>query len=215
MWLFVFLFVVFLVCVAMLWNEGMWSNAVTLINVTLACLVALNHFEPLAVLLDYYLPTYTYLWDFLSAWLLFALIYSLLRGVTDFISRYRVRFKMPVEHAGRIIFAACVGWMMVGFTTLTLHTAPLGPHSFGGSFQKTADSGNFLGMAPDRGWLAFVQKSSRGALSRSDDAVRSPYEEDQGRRVFDPQGEFIFKYHARRKAFADQPMFRVRRDESS
>jgi len=206
---------VFFVCVAMLWNEGMWSNALALVNVVLAGLVATNYFEPAAEAMDRQMPSYTYLWGFLMLWGLFAATYLVLRTVTDLISRQRVRFKMPVEHTGRVLFAVWVGWIMVGFTTMSLHVAPLGPESFGGEFQRKPEgkkSNNFLGMAPDRQWLAFVQKCSRGALCRSDDRASSPHAEDQGMRVFDPKSDFIMKYHTRRANFAKEPEYRVRRD---
>jgi hypothetical protein len=203
----IFLLSIFLICVAMLWNEGMWSNAITLVNVTLACLIAVNYFEPLAAMLDRVQPDYTYLWDFLMLWALFALTYGLLRLVTDFISRHRVRFKMPVEHAGRVIFAVWVAWSMVGFTAMSLHLAPLGPHPFRGAFQRTPTSGNFLGMAPDRQWLALTQKVSHGALSRGDKkGDRAGYhplsaDVEANTRTFDPQSDFVIRYYNRRANF--------------
>ncbi len=222
-----FLLAIFIGCVAMLWNEGMWSNAITLVNVTLAGLIATNYFEPLAARLDRMSPQYTYLWDFFMLWGVFALVYGVMRAVTDSISRHRVRFKMPVEHTGRVIFAIWAAWIMVGLTTMSLHLAPLGPNHFGGAFAKKPTSGNFLGMAPDRQWMAFVQKSSRGALSRSHrqgaQAGYHPHPDDQqkGRRVFDPQGDLVVKYRHRRAAFdtgrkeneaTGMMMLRVKRD---
>lgn len=202
-----FLFAVFIICVAMLWNEGLWSNAITLVNITLAVLIAMNYFEPVAAFLDSMVPDYTYLWDFLAIWGLFALSMGILRMVTDLISRHRVRFKMPVEHTGRVILALWVGWIMVGFTIITLHLAPLNAHSFSGGFQKTPTSGNFFGLAPDRQLLAFVQKSSRGALSRGYSGAKvdgyHPLQEDvESRcRVFDPQSDLVIKYRNRRDFF--------------
>jgi hypothetical protein len=222
-----FLLGIFVGCVAMLWNEGMWSNAITLVNVTFAALIATNYFEPLAARLDKASPEYTYLWDFLMLWGVFALVYGVMRAVTDTISRYRVRFKMPVEHTGRVLFAVWAAWIMVGFTTMSLHLAPLSANPFGGSFAKRPTSGNFLGMAPDRQWLAFVQKSSRGVLSRSHRQGEfpgyHPHPDDleKGRRVFDPQGDLVVKYRNRRANFDEgrkkseatgMMMLRVRRD---
>ncbi len=223
--LLVFLFGVFIICVAMLWNEGMWSNAITVVNVTLAGLIATNFFEPLARMLDGVQPDYTYLWDYLMLWGLFAVSIGLLRAFTDTISRQRVRFKMPVEHAGRVVFAVWAAWIIVGFTAMSLHVAPLGPRPFRGAFAKTPKSSCFP-MAPDRQWLAFVQKCSRGSLSRNHtvDAQpgyqRLPADEEKGCRVFDPQSDFVVKYRNRRDFFdkgriasgATSPMMlRVRR----
>lgn len=224
--LFFFLFGVFIICVAMLWNEGMWSNAITVVNVTLAGLIATNFFEPLARKLDGVQPDYTYLWDYLMLWGLFALSIGLLRAFTDTISRQRVRFKMPVEHTGRVIFSVWAAWVMVGFTAMSLHLAPLGPQPFRGAFAIKPKSSCFLGMAPDRQWLAFVQKCSRGSLSRSHTQgdlkgyQRLAADKKKGCRVFDPQADFIVKYRNRRDYFdkgriasgATSPMMlRVRR----
>ena len=42
------LVLIFLACLGFLYPEGMWSNAIRLINVILAALLAINYFEPLA-----------------------------------------------------------------------------------------------------------------------------------------------------------------------
>ena len=180
------LFVVFFVCLAMMWNEGMWSNALTVVNVTFAAMVATNYYEPLADWLDGQLPSYTYIMDYLSLWALFAIAFSILRYVTDSLSQYRVRFRMPIEHTGRVLFAAWTGWVIVCFSCFALHTAPLARSPFRGSFQSQPQDNNFLGFAPDRMWLAFMQSRSEGALSRTEP------------RVFDPRSDFIYKYGARR-----------------
>ena len=62
----ILMLVILFACVAMCYAEGMWSNAVRLINVVTAALLAMNFFEPVARWLDGWQPSYTYLWDFLS-----------------------------------------------------------------------------------------------------------------------------------------------------
>lgn len=183
----IFLVVIFLVCIAMMWNEGMWTNALTLVNTTFAALLATNYFEPLADWLEGQLSSYTYLVDFISLWLVFVVSYGVLRYVTDSLSRHRMRFKMPMEHIGRVLFAAWTAWTIICFVTFTLHTAPLARSPFRGSFASEPRANSLLGMAPDRMWLGFVQSRSEGALSWPEP------------RVFDAKGEFIFKYGARRE----------------
>lgn len=178
--------VAFFVCVAMMWNEGMWSNALTVINVMFAAMVATNWYEPLADMLEGQMASYTYLVDYLSLWIIFAVTFSILRYITDNISKTRIRYKMPLEQTGRILFAAWTGWLITCFACFSLHTAPLARTPFRGSFQSEPQSNNFLGLAPDRLWLGFMQSRSEGALSTSEP------------RVFDPQSEFILKYGARR-----------------
>lgn len=203
--------VILFICVAFLWNEGMWSNALNFVNALLASLLATNFYEPVAELIEEQLPTYTYLIDYLSLWLLFVVSFLVLRAVTDSLSKVRVRFKMPVETTGRIVFSVLTGWVIIAFTTTTLHTAPLARNSFRGDFQPTPSAKHFFGLAPDRAWLAFVQKVSRGSLAHSDPSATAVYPEDQGKRVFDPRAEFIVKYGTRRHNFAQQPKLRVRK----
>ena len=186
------LILIFLICVAMLWNEGTWSNAITLVNVLLAGLLATNYFEPAASFLEQRLPQFTYLLDYLAMWGVFFLSFTILRAVTDAISKTQVKFKLPIEQTGRVLTAAAVGWVVVCFTLASLHTAPLARTAFRGGFQAEPMSNNFLGMAPDRMWLGFVQSRSEGAL-----ALSPP-------RAFDGDGEFIFKYGGRRQRFSEQ-----------
>ena len=83
---------IWFVCIAFLWNEGMWSNCLTLINVLLAALVAMNYFEPVADFLDEKQPSYTYLWDYLSMWFIFFIAFAIARTATGLLSRTRVKF---------------------------------------------------------------------------------------------------------------------------
>jgi len=200
---------VFLACMAALSMEGMWGNAIRLINTVTAALLATNYFEPAAAWLAGWQPSYTYLWDFVVLWGLFALFASLLRTVTDLLSRVRVRFLKIVDRIGGGFFAACVGWVMVCFTAMSLHMAPLGENFFRGSFQPDSPKERiFFGLGPDRMWLAFVQKCSRGLYSRTlsrEELGRRRYgvakDEPESQRklaVFDRHCEFIYKYRQRR-----------------
>ncbi len=209
------LLLIFLICVAARWFQGLWSNVVTLINLLLAMMLAFNYFEPVATMLDDLEPSFTYLWDFIALWGLFAIAFGLLRVITDMLSRTRVAFDFWVEMVGRSITAIWIAWLFVGFTIATMHSAPLSESPLG--FQRTPQSGNFLGMAPDRLWLGFMQSRSRGALSRgeSDPAQLNRYSRAEDKnaqvRVFDPDSRFILKYHQRRVNFQDEPEYRVSR----
>ncbi len=198
MWVNLVLLVVFFAVLAMLIREGLWSNAILFFNVMTAAMLASNYYEWLAEWLYKKWPTYTYLLDFLSLWAIFSVVLIVLRLLTDKISRVKVRFKMPVEWAGGIFFALWVGWIMVGFTTFTLHTAPLARNFLGGQFQPEPTSNNFFGFGPDRQWLAWMHTMSLdGALSHGrpegNDTIN----------VFDPKADFIIRYAARRRAFED------------
>jgi hypothetical protein len=179
-------------CVAMMYTEGMWSNALRLINIVTAALLATNFFEPVARLLDGWAPKLTYLSDFVALWGLFALAMVVLRTLTDQVSRVKVRFPERVDQIGGSVFALWVGWVFVCFMMMTLHTAPLARHFLFGGFQ--AEQRMIAGLAPDRQWLGFMQRMSLGTFCRS--ASREEWRKQE--HVFDPHAEFLPKYTARR-----------------
>jgi uncharacterized membrane protein required for colicin V production len=182
----IILALIFLFCVGFLFAEGMWSNALRFITVVAAALLATNYFEPVAEQLDAWQPTYTYCWDFLALWGLFAVFASLFRAMTDQLSKVKLRFPKNIDQVGGIVFSALVGWVMVCFTLTTLHTAPLGEKFFYGSFQ--ADKPMFFWcLSPDKQWLSFVKATSKGALQRDPQTV------------FSPGGTFLKDYNERRK----------------
>ncbi|MGD0897753.1 MAG: CvpA family protein [Thermoguttaceae bacterium] len=163
------LLVIFAACVAFLYPESLWSNALRLVNVVTAGLLAMNFFEPAARWLTGQMPSYTALWDFLALWAVFVLSFIVLRTITDRISRVDVRFLKLADRIGSGLLAAWIGWVMVGFSLTTLHTAPLVKNFLFGGFQPGEKM--FFGLlAPDLEWLAFTQKVSRGAYSRSGEA---------------------------------------------
>jgi hypothetical protein len=193
MFLGIILFVIFIAVFASLMNSGLWSNTITLINVLLAGLIATNYFEPVADFFDKQEPSFTYIWDFLAIWLVFCLAMIFLRFVTDFVSRIKVKFFMPVDRAGGIIMALWISWIMVCFATATLHTAPLARNFLWEAFQPKPNSRMFFNVGPDQVWLGWVHRESGGPLSRLG-----------GISQFDPSGEFILKYGNRRDEFDQQ-----------
>jgi hypothetical protein len=189
------LLVVFAACVGFLYREGMWANGIRLINVVTAALLATNFWEPLARLLEDMLgASFTYLYDFLSLWLLFAVIYLAFHLVTNKVSRVKVRFLAIVNKIGGGVLAAAVGWVLVSFTLMTLHTAPLGEKFFFGGFDPNANM--LFGLAPDHQWLAFMGHVSRGAFSKG-----AAEGEPAG---FDPEHKFIDTYRLRRLSLQAQ-----------
>ena len=198
------LLVVFLAVLASLVREGLWSNAIKLFNVMTAAMLATNYFEPLADWLTAKQPTYTYVWDIIAVWAIFCVSMGVMQTITDRISRVQVRFRKPVETAGGIFFACWVGWIMICFTTFTLHLAPLSRSFLGDSFQTAPDTEMFFGLAPDRKWLSFMHSmSDNGSLAKS----HAPGDTTS---VFDPDADFIFKYAASRDRFEQQKDIRTR-----
>jgi len=190
-------------CAGTLYPEGLWSNAVRLVNVIFAALLAVNFWEPLARFAEEQAPTFTFFWDFLCLWGLFCVFLVVFRLLTDFISRVKLRFRKIVDQIGSAFFAAWVGYVMVCFTMFSLHTAPLAERFMGGGFQPGEN--NFFFLAPDLQWAGFVQKMSQGPFCRTlaeDELSRyGPAEKESEKQlaVFDRQGDFVPKYAARRR----------------
>ena len=186
------LFVIFIACVAFLYTEGMWGNAIRLINIVTAALLATNFYEPLAEYLDQQSPSYTYFWDFLSLWGLFVVFMIVFRLLTDRASRVKVRFLKIADQVGSLVLAVLIGWVMICFTATTMHTAPLARNFMFGGFQP--EKRMFMGLAPDRQWLNFMRSRSRGGFCR----FATEAEWKQEKYVFDPYGQFRPKYAERR-----------------
>ena len=189
----ILLVLIFVVAIATLGLEGLWGNAIALINVVTAALVATNFWEPLAGWLLSKEPRGQYVWDFVSIWGIFVLTVSVMRLASDFLSRHRVRFPKLVDVIGGYFFAAWVGWVLICFTTFTLHMAPLARNFMDGGFK--AEDRMFFNMAPDRQWMGFMQKMSQGSFARGES------QDNPEAYVFDPKGEFMIKYATRRKLF--------------
>lgn len=175
------------------WREGPWSGLIMLLNVLLAASLATAWYPVVAARLESLLPSYTYLIDFIALQGTFFVLLLVMREITDRVSRTRVRFRKPVELAVGPLVALLTAWVVVCFTAASLHTAPV-PRDF---VQPTPEARMFLGLAPDRRWLAWVRGSSmRGPFARPDHA-------------FDPDADFIIRYASRRQALGAQPALRV------
>jgi hypothetical protein len=189
--------------VALIGKEGLWSSTIVLINVVTAALLATNFWEPMTGWADSQFPSLVHVTDFLIIWSLFALFYSIMRVLTDFVSPLRVRFPNPLNKAGGYVMSAIVGWVIVCFLAMTMHMAPLAREFLGGMW--VAEKPSVFGLSPDRQWLGFMQKESLGAFSRL-----TPAGDPEGR-VFDPRGEFLGKYATRRQILEKQPTIRAQK----
>ena len=208
-----FLFPVLLIaivvgCVAFLYTEGIWSNAIRLVNVVTAALLATNFWEPVARWLEGFADSFTYYWDLLALWGLFAVFMLMLRSMTGALSKVKVKFLKIADDIGGGVLAAWVAWVMICFITFTFHTAPLARNFMFGGFDP--DSRMLMGLAPDRQWLGFMQSVSRGTYCRyggeqelqqgAYGSESDPNSGDQKLCVFDREARFIPKYAARRSA---------------
>ncbi len=174
-------------CVGFTFAEGLWSNAIRLINVVTAGLLAMNFFEPLARWIESLgdlFASFTYFLDFISLWGLFFVFMLVFRQLTSMVSRVKVRFMSIVDRIGSVVLSLVVGWVMVAFTLTTLHTAPLAEKFLFGAFDY--QSTMFL-VGPDRQWIVFFTSLSRGSFSRT--LAEGQYGE-YGASASDPVAEF-------------------------
>ena len=178
--LFLFLFLVFLISAAALWFQGFWNCLITFINLIFAGLVAMSFYEPLAGVFPNSMDAMA---DFVGLWGVFIIAFGVFRIASDMLCRDKVVFNMPVEMTGRSIMAIWTAWVFICFTCMSLHMAPLGKEPFNGGFSEPM-SASFLGLSPDRQWLAFTQSRSTGALS--------------GDNEFDPKSTFVIKFRQHR-----------------
>jgi hypothetical protein len=207
--LFLLYLLILAACVGFLFAEGMWSNAVRLVNVVFAALLAMNYFEPMAAWLAGMAPGFTYFADFIALWVLFILAAVLLNEITNRVSTVQVKFLKLADRIGSGFFAAWIGWVMVCFTMVSLHVAPLARAPLRGSLQPEERAS---GTAPEMLWLGFVQQASLGAFARSP-AQGEPVD----RYAFDRSGQFLPRYATRRsrlESHAEQTgTLRIRSDQ--
>ena len=77
------------------WWFGFWNNMLTMINCLLAALIATNAYPAISefvVNLDKDENSFAYVGDFVGLWAVFVISFMLLRGFTDSLSKYRLKF---------------------------------------------------------------------------------------------------------------------------
>ena len=72
------------------------------------------------------------------------------REITDRVSRVQVRFLKLADRIGSVVLSLWIGYVMVCFTLMTLHTAPLGRNFLFGGFSTDQQARMFFGMAAAR-----------------------------------------------------------------
>ena len=104
----------------------------------------------------------------------------------------KVQFLKIADRIGSGVLAFWIGWVMVCFTMMTLHTAPLGRKFLFGGFKP--EERMFMGWRPTgNGWDS-CRRCRGGAFCRS----ARPRSGRQEKYVFDPHAEFMPKYDTRR-----------------
>ena len=172
-----------------LWFHGLWSNVVTFVNLWLAALLAFSLTEPITAMIDKSARSMGYVSDIVIMWVLFAVIFMVLRTFTDTISRKRLRFQPMVELVGRSVMSVINAYVFVMFACASLHSAPLEASPFKGSWPPS-----FLGLRPDIQFFELTSNISDGSLSGN--SFRGPSHVDsmsQRRRNLESAEGFLAK----------------------
>lgn len=149
---------------AMMVQQGLWSNAISLVNIIISGLVAFTFYQPLAIYVDEMLDgEYTYLLDFVMIWALFVVTMVVTRAITGFASATRMRFKHPIDPIGGPLLGLIGAWVLAGIVLASLHTSPMPKTAFGGSLiYSDSDVASKSGlMNPDLAWLRFVESMAK------------------------------------------------------
>jgi len=203
--------VAFLLIVLSNFFFGLWNNILTLCNVLISALFASSFFETTANTIESLDPTYTYVADFLGAWAVFFISFIVLRLATDVLSKNQLQLHPAFNFPCRLVALLAAAWIFVCFAFFTLHMAPAKPDLIAGGPDA---------YGPGRMWLEFMHSRSKGALSEfKNTPVLPPYqltgypEENWNVRVFDPHGDFVYKYRHRRDVWSGEEQLRVYRQQ--
>jgi hypothetical protein len=146
-------------------NDGAWSAGTTFLCVLIAGLLAMNFFEPLAIMLTGAVPDWGPRWDMISLVGLFVALVFALRMLSVRLVPTYIQVPGLVDTIGRWGFGAATGYVTMAFLLTALHTAPL-PREFLGFKSERANL--FNTVAPDRQWLGFTQYVSEKSFARFD-----------------------------------------------
>jgi hypothetical protein len=145
---------------AMMVREGLWSNAIMLVNIVVSGLVAFGFYSPLVVYLNEGLTDgqHTYWLDFAVIWALYGAAMVVSRALTGAASRTRMRFKNPIDPIGGPLMGLVAAWVLAAFATATLHTSPMPKDAFSGKLTQAHFQSASWATSPDAAWLRFVER---------------------------------------------------------
>jgi len=210
--LFFIAFLVFFLIIGVNWWFGAWNCLLNLMNFFLAALVASSFYENVSAQITGFDSTYILIADFVSVWLLFVVVFVMLRLITDLLSRYQMKLDPWLDYTARGVFSAWLAGAFLCFAFFTLQMAPLPPGSL-----PSDPASPTLGIGPERAWLSFIQSRSRGALSESKQSslfpaytlIDHPDDANLNARVFDPGATFLFDNQSRRNRISNNKYLRT------
>jgi hypothetical protein len=160
-------------------SEGIFGAAVMFMNVMFAGLITFSIYEPAARVVGGIMGPIDTMADFSCIIVIFALVFTVIRLVTDYLAPWYVRFHGAVDQIGRYLFGLATGFYMVGMIVCAVETAPVHKMFMGYQWQTHS----LWGVGVDRFWLAFVHTTTE------------KYMEWDPPRSFDPNCDFIMRYH--------------------
>ena len=161
------------------WWFGFWNNMLTMINCLLAALIATSAYPAISefvVNLDKDENSYAYVGDFVGLWAIFVISFMLLRGFTDSLSKYRLKFDIITEMTGRTVFSIGTAIVLLCFTNFTLQLAPLDQELFSESGKPASITDAADSSLPDQMWVGYAQYASTGPLSSGSEIPDTFYE---------------------------------------
>ncbi len=161
------------------WWFGFWNNMLTMINCILAGLIATSAYPVISEFvtsLDEAENSYAFIGDFVGLWAIFVISFMLLRGFTDTLSKYRLKFDSITEMVGRSVFSIGTAIVLLCFTSFTLQLAPLDQDLFGESGKPAGPTDAAVSSLPDQMWVGYAQYASTGPLSSGSEIPSTFYE---------------------------------------
>jgi hypothetical protein len=163
-------------------RQGLWTALVTLPSVLVAATLATAWHGWVAAQLGEFLPSHANLFDLVSIYLLFVIVFGLMREFTDRASRTRIPFPKRLDQFGAPVAAMLVGWTVMAFVAASLHVAAVRRDDV----QPTPEARMLGWLSPDRAWLQWVRGSS----------LHGPFGNPAA--PFDEHADFLVRYAARR-----------------
>ena len=182
-------------------GEGVFGAAVTCLCVIFGGLLAMNFFEPVALILrgiNAGSPWWRHQCDVLALMGLFAVFVFLLRLATDRLAPRFIDTGVLVHELGRWGCGLLTGYVTMAFLLTAVHTAPF-PRDFIGFRPERK---NLFGkLAPDRQWLGFTQYVSEHTLKSG--KVFDGTQAKLGNQENQTWPSFIIRYASRRQLYHD------------
>jgi hypothetical protein len=121
---------VFFAAAAALWFAGIWGNVLALVNIIISGSVATAFFNELSAQIVAANGSTQLIAPFLSFWLLFFVTMGVLRGATDAVSKYALKFNPIAEMIGRSCLCLINGALLASIVMFSLHASPISNMDF-------------------------------------------------------------------------------------